>query len=58
MVVFGCMALSITALCIVAAQRMAGKRARLPRAWMWAAAFLGPLPLVVLACLSKRDDRV
>jgi len=52
------MALSITALCIVAAQRMAAKRASLPRAWMWAAAFLGPLPLVVLACLSKRDDRV
>jgi hypothetical protein len=51
---FGIIALAATALSIFVAGRMAERRARPPRPWMWSAALLGPLPLAVLVCLKPR----
>ena len=42
-----------TFVCVFFAGRMAGARARPPILWMLAAAFFGPLPLLVLAFLPK-----
>jgi hypothetical protein len=39
--------------CMIIAQRMAQNRARSPKLWVLAAAFLGPLPLAVLALLPS-----
>jgi hypothetical protein len=39
---------------VVAAQRLAVSRGRRARAWMMAAALLGPLPLIPLALLPGR----
>lgn len=36
---------------VAAAQRVALRKHRSPDPWMWAAAFLGPLPLAVLVLL-------
>jgi len=40
-------------LCIPLAGRMAVRRARSAKLWMWLAAFLGPVPLAVLAFIPK-----
>ena len=36
---------------VAAAQRLAFRKHRSPGPWMWAAAFLGPVPLAVLVFL-------
>ena len=46
--------LTLAILCVVAAFRMAVFRGRRTAPWMWAAVFLGPLPLVLLAVLPQR----
>ncbi len=43
--------IGIAVVCVAAAQRLALRKHRSPGAWMWAAAFLGPLPLAVLVFL-------
>lgn len=45
--------LAIVVPCVVAAQRLAFRKHRSPRPWMWATAFLGPLPLAVLVLLPR-----
>jgi O-antigen ligase len=40
-------------LCIPLAGRMAVRRDRSAKLWMWLAAFLGPVPLAVLAFVPK-----
>ena len=50
--------LSLTFFCVHAAQRLASQRHRSQKAWMWAAALLGPLPLPVLAWLPQRRSSV
>lgn len=40
--------------CQFIAQRMAISRARSPKVWMFLAAFLGPVPLAVLAVIPAR----
>ena len=47
--------LGVAILCVVAAFRMAISRGRRVRPWMWAAAFFGPLPLVALALMPRRQ---
>ena len=46
-----------TIACMTAARYMAIRQSRAPAAWSWAAAFLGPLPLVVLAVLPDRQGK-
>lgn len=55
MIAFGLIILTVTVLCVIAAGRMAADRARSQRAWMLAAALLGPLPLPVLLALPRRN---
>jgi hypothetical protein len=43
--------MAVVALSIQAARRLAAERGRSPDAWMWAALFLGPLPVLILALL-------
>jgi NO-binding membrane sensor protein with MHYT domain len=43
-------------LCVPLAGRMAVRRDRSAKLWMWLAAFLGPLPLAVLALIPKARD--
>ena len=40
--------------CVLVARLMAFRRQRSQRAWMWAAALFGPIPLGVLAMLPRR----
>jgi hypothetical protein len=40
-------------LCVPLAGRMAVRRDRSAKLWMWLAAFLGPVPLAVLAFVPK-----
>jgi hypothetical protein len=40
-------------LCIPLAGRMAARRDRSARLWMWLAVFLGPVPLAVLAFVPR-----
>jgi len=40
-------------LCIPLTGRMATRRDRSAKLWMWLAAFLGPVPLAVLAFIPK-----
>ncbi len=40
-------------LCIPFAGRMAARRDKSAKLWMWLAVFLGPLPLAVLAFVPK-----
>ena len=43
-------------LCIPLAGRMAARRDRSAKLWMWLAAFLGPIPIAVLAFIPKTRD--
>jgi hypothetical protein len=40
-------------LCIPLAGRMAARRDRSAKLWMWLAAFMGPVPILVLAFVPK-----
>lgn len=55
MIALGSILLIVTVLCVVAAGRIAGDKARSQRAWMLAAALLGPLPLPLLLALPRRN---
>ena len=46
----------LTVLCVIAAGRVAGAKARSQQAWMIAAALLGPLPLPILLALPRRNQ--
>jgi hypothetical protein len=46
--------LVLTILCVYVAGRMASQKGRSPRAWMWSAAFFGPLPLLALGLLPPK----
>jgi len=48
--------LIVTLLCIALAQRMAIRRGRSAKLWMWLAASLGPLPIAILALLPANRD--
>jgi NO-binding membrane sensor protein with MHYT domain len=45
---------ALTFLSVDLARRLAAHKGRARAAWMWSAALLGPLPLVVLAVLPSR----
>ena len=44
----------LTCAFVMATGRIATAKRRSPKGWMWAAAILGPLPLVALAFLPSR----
>ena len=46
--------LIFTFVCIALARRMALQRGRSTKAWMWSAAFLGPVPIAILALVPAR----
>jgi len=46
--------LVLTFLCVYVAGRMASHKGRSSRAWMWLAAFFGPLPLLALRLLPPK----
>jgi len=46
--------LALTVLSVDLARRIATHKGRARLAWMWSAALLGPLPLLVLAFLPSR----
>jgi len=46
--------LALTVASVDLARRLATHKGRARGAWMWSAAFLGPLPLLVLAVLPSR----
>jgi hypothetical protein len=48
--------LVVTVLSVDLARRLAAHKGRARGAWMWSAAFLGPLPLLVLAVLPRRPN--
>ena len=50
-------ALSAVALMVLAG-RMASVRGRSTTAWLWIAALVGPLALIALSLLGKRDENV
>jgi hypothetical protein len=45
------------AACVFAAGRMARAKGLPPESWMWWAAMLGPLPLLILALVPRRHRR-
>lgn len=49
--------IAVSALCMLIAQRMAISRRRSTGCWILAAAFLGPLPLVVLAFIPAEHAK-
>ncbi|HEY4266234.1 MAG TPA: hypothetical protein VGM72_13015 [Micropepsaceae bacterium] len=55
-VVFVTLDLFIAFVFVYIAARMANKRGRSARGWMWAAVISGPLAISVLAMLSKKSD--
>ena len=46
--------LAVTILCVFAAQALAIRKGRSRMGWMWAAALLGPIPLVILLLLPAK----
>ena len=46
--------LAVTILCVFAAQALASRKGRSRMGWMWAAALLGPIPLVILLLLPAK----
>ena len=46
--------LAVTFLCVFAAQALAIRKGRSRMGWMWAAALLGPIPLVILLLLPAK----
>jgi len=46
--------LAVTVLCVFAAQALAIRKGRSRMGWMWAAALLGPIPLVILLLLPAK----
>ena len=52
--IYAVVILAVTVLSVDLARRLATHKGRARGAWMWSAALLGPLPLVVLALLPGR----
>jgi len=48
--------LALTVASVDLARRLAAHKGRARGAWMWSAAFLGPLPLLLLAMLPRRPN--
>ena len=46
--------LAVAFLCVYAAERLARRQHRSRTGWMWAAALLGPFPLLVLVFLPRK----
>ena len=46
--------LAVTFVCVFAAQALAIRKGRSRMGWMWAAALLGPIPLVILLLLPAK----
>jgi hypothetical protein len=46
--------LAVTFVCVFAAQALAIRKCRSRMGWMWAAALLGPIPLVILLLLPAK----
>jgi hypothetical protein len=46
--------LAVTVLCVFAARALAIRKGRSRMGWMWAAALLGPIPLVILLLLPAK----
>ena len=51
---FGIACIAVTFLSIHAAERLAARQHRWRKGWMWAAALLGPFPLVILLLPTGR----
>lgn len=49
--VFCAISIAMLGILVTAAQHLALRKHRSPGAWMWATAFLGPLPIAVLVFL-------
>ena len=52
--IFAVVVLVLTVVSVELARRLAMYKGRARLAWMWSAALLGPLPLLVLAVLPSR----
>jgi uncharacterized membrane protein HdeD (DUF308 family) len=46
--------LAVAFLCVYAAERLARRQHRSRKGWMWAAALLGPLPLLILVFMPEK----
>jgi hypothetical protein len=57
MMAFFLVSLALTFLCVYAAQEMAARQRRSRKGWMWAAALLGPFPLLILVCLPMKQTQ-